>query len=207
MFLLKIKFNANKRLLDIMTFRCTICDRLFNSQGALEQHKRESSAHAPSFDCKTCDRSFKSQDALEQHKRDSHVHAPSFACKICDRSYNSQDALEQHKRDSPLHRQDTETPLDVFFRSYPTFNHIPSLPPATSFANLRRHEGWHRDSPESDEAWNNYQDALKSELRMWYGAEDDLTAWHALCRAIGVVPLPQTPAQCEKVKYCVVDIL
>jgi hypothetical protein len=34
---------------------------------------------------------------------------------------------------------------------------------------------------------------------MWYGAENDLTAWHALCRAIGVEPLPKTCAQCEEV--------
>jgi hypothetical protein len=30
---------------------------------------------------------------------------------------------------------------------------------------------------------------------MWYGAENDLTAWHALCRAISIEPLPKT---CEK---------
>jgi hypothetical protein len=34
---------------------------------------------------------------------------------------------------------------------------------------------------------------------MWYGAENDLTAWHALCRAIGVEPLPKTCEQCEEV--------
>jgi hypothetical protein len=33
-----------------------------------------------------------------------------------------------------------------------------------------------------------------------YGAEDDLTAWHALCRAISVEPLPQTCEQCEEVR-------
>jgi hypothetical protein len=34
---------------------------------------------------------------------------------------------------------------------------------------------------------------------MWYGAENDLTAWHVLCRAIGVEPLPKTCEQCEEV--------
>jgi hypothetical protein len=28
---------------------------------------------------------------------------------------------------------------------------------------------------------------------------EDLTAWHALCRAIGVEPLPKTCEQCEEV--------
>jgi hypothetical protein len=34
---------------------------------------------------------------------------------------------------------------------------------------------------------------------MWYGAENDLTAWHALCRAIGIELLPLTYEQCEEV--------
>ncbi|CZS94515.1 uncharacterized protein RCO7_11685 [Rhynchosporium graminicola] len=78
------------------------------------------------------------------------------------------------------------------------FGYGPSLPPATSYANLQRHEGWRRGSAESDDAWNRYQDALQSELYLWYGAENDLTAWHALCRAIGVEPLPKTCEQCEE---------
>jgi hypothetical protein len=89
--------------------------------------------------------------------------------------------------------------LDTFFRSFPTFDYDPSLPPARSYANLREQQGWRRGEIESEIAWNKYQDALGRELRMWYGAEDDLTAWHALCRAIGVGPLPATCEQCEKV--------
>ena len=65
--------------------------------------------------------------------------------------------------------------------------------------NLRTHEGWRRGDPASKDAWNRYQDALASELRKWYGAENDMAAWHALCRAIGVKPLPRTCEQCEEV--------
>jgi hypothetical protein len=94
----------------------------------------------------------------------------------------------------------TETPLDMFFRSFPTFSYNPSLPPATSYANLQRYEGWHGGSAESKDAWNKYQDALQDELHLWYGVENDLTAWHALCRAIGVEPLPETCELCEEVE-------
>ena len=181
---------------------CDDCDRSFNSEEALQQHLRDSPAHAPSLDCETCDRSFSSEEALQQHLRDSPVHSPSFDCDDCDRSFNSEEALQQHLRDSPNHRQDTETPLDVFFHSFPTFDYDPSLPPATSYVNLRRHEGWRRNSVTLDNAWNRYQDALQSELHMWYGSEDALTAWHALCRAIGVEPLPKTCEQCEEVGDC-----
>ena len=177
------------------SFDCDDCVRAFDSEEALRQHLRNSPAHA--FDCDDCDRAFDSEEALQQHLRGSPAHAPSFDCETCDRSFGNEEALEQHLRDSRIHQQDTETPLDVFFRSFPTFDYDPSLPPATSYANLRRHEGWRRGSAASDDAWNRYQDALQSELHMWYGAENDLTAWHALCRAIGVEPLPKTCEQCE----------
>jgi hypothetical protein len=123
------------------------------------------------------------------------AHAPSFDCETCDRSFSSEEALEQHLRDSRIHQQDPETPLDFFFRSFPTFDYDLSLPPVTSYANLWEQERWRRGSAVSDDAWNRYQDALESELHIWYGAGNDLTAWHALCRAIGVEPLPKT---CEQ---------
>jgi uncharacterized protein YlaI len=180
-------------------FECETCDRSFDSEKALEQHLQDSPAHTPSFECKICDRSFNSESALEQHLRDSPAHAPSFDCKTCDRSFDSESALEQHLRDSPVHQQAPDTPLDLFFRSFWTFEYDPALPPATSYAYLQEHEGWRRGEAASKDAWNQYQDALEGELRMWYGAENDLAAWHALCRAIGVEPLPQRCEQCEKV--------
>jgi len=152
-----------------------------------------------SFCCVPCDRAFNREEALQQHLRDSPAHAPSFDCDDCDRAFNSEEALQQHLRDSPNHQQVTETPLDVFFYSFSTFDYDPYLPPATSFANLRRHEGWRRGNAIADSAWDKYQQALESELHMWYGAESDLTAWHALCHVIGVEPLPKTCEQCENV--------
>lgn len=178
---------------------CLPCNRTFLTSGALQQHKRDSAAHTQSFDCVDCNRSFKSQDALEQHWRDSPAHAQSFDCTDCNRSFNGEDALEQHWRDSAAHHQVPETPLDAFFRSFQTFEYDPSQAPATSYARLRAHEGWQRGDPASADAWDRYQDALEGELRLWYGEEDDLAAWHALCHAIGVEPPPQTCDQCEQV--------
>ncbi len=184
------------------SFDCNDCNRSFSSEGALQQHIQNSPAHAPSFDCNDCNRSFNSEEALQQHIQNSPAHAPSFDCNNCNRSFSSEGALQQHLRDSPIHQQDKGTPLDVFFQSFPTFDYNPSLPPATSYANLQRHEGWDRGSSESSNAWDGYQNALQSELQMWYGAEDDLTAWHALCHAIGVEPLPTTCEQCQEVGNC-----
>lgn len=169
-----------------MSSRCVLCDR------SLQQHLRDSPVHARSFDYEDCDRSFNSEEALQQHLRDSPAHASSFDCGDGDRSFESEEALQQRLRDSRIHQHNTETPLDIFFRSFPTFYYDPSLPPATSYSNLQDYKGWRRGDSESKDAWNRYQDALQSEPHMWYGAEDDLTAWHALCRAIGVEPRPKT---------------
>jgi hypothetical protein len=83
-----------------------------------------------------CDRSSDSEEAL---------------CETCDRSFGSGEVLEQHLWDSRIHQQDTETPLDIFSRSFPTFDYGPSLPPATSNANLREYEGWRRSHAKSDD--------------------------------------------------------
>jgi uncharacterized protein YlaI len=168
--------QQHKRESPAHTFDCRTCDRHYGSGTALQQHLRDSPVHAPSFDCEDCDRSFDSEEALQ---RDSPAHAPSFDCEDCDRSFGNEEALEQHLRDSRIHQKDTETPLDVFFCSFPTFDYDPSLPPATSYANLQRQERWGRGSAVS----NRYQDAL-----------------HALCRAIGIDPLPKTCEQCEEVR-------
>lgn len=191
--------RRHKRDAPAHSFDCTTCDRHFGNVKALQQHLRDSPVHASSFDCDDCDRSFDSEQALKQHLRDSPAHATSFDCDTCDRSFGSDEALRQHLRDSRGHQQVPETPLDLFFRSFRTFEYEPSLPPATSYACLRKHEGWQRGEAASDDAWNRYQDALEKELRMWYGSENDLAAWHSLCRAIGVEPLPQTCERCEEV--------
>jgi hypothetical protein len=149
--------------------------------------------------CETCDRSFASEEALEQHIRDSPAHAPSYDCETCDRSFASEEALKQHIRDSPAHALQRNTPLDIFFQSFPALSYDPALSPAESFARLRKYYRWQRGTPDSQEAWDRYQSALKEELNLWFGAEDNIVAWHALCRAIRIKPLLATCEGCEKV--------
>lgn len=105
----------------------------------------------------------------------------------------------RRSRHSRRTQQDTEAPLDVFSRSFLTFEYDTCPPPATSYANLRRHKGWRRGSAASDDAWNKYQDTLQSELHIWYGEEDDLAMWHTPYHAISVKPLPKICDQCEEI--------
>lgn len=182
---------------------CQPCKKSFVNQDALDQHLRDSPAHKITFPCEPCNRSFVNQDALDQHLRDAPAHgAPTFDCELCNRSFVHQEALDSHVQTARIHQRRVNTPLDNFFRSYPDFAYDPSLPPAMSYASLQKHKRWRRWQSESNEAWESYQNALNAELEMWYGAEDDLTAWHALCRAIGISPPPATCERCEQVKRC-----
>jgi hypothetical protein len=93
----------------------------------------------------------------------------------------------------------SESPIDQFFESFPSFKYSSSLLPSTSYKHLQKHQKWLPGSPESKENWERYQSSLRHELDLRYSAEDDLNAWHPLCRAIGINPLPATCVECEKV--------
>ena len=86
-----------------VTLDCDECDRAFDTEQALQQHLRDSPAHAVTFDCDECDRAFDTEQALQQHLRDSPAHAVTFDCDECDRAFDTEQALQQHLHDSPAH--------------------------------------------------------------------------------------------------------
>lgn len=187
--------------------RCDLCDRCFADPEALQQHIRDSITHTIPFRCEPCNRSFKSQEALDQHSRDSPSHAISYDCGPCNRSFGSQNALDQHIQYSSVHIAPPTTPLDAFFLSFTAFEYDPDLPPSESFAQLKRFYGWRRGDPDDRQAWIGYQAALEEEVRLWFGAEDDLSAWHSVCRAIGIEPLPATCSRSKKVRTHLASII
>ncbi|KAL3460881.1 hypothetical protein BJX64DRAFT_261998 [Aspergillus heterothallicus] len=182
----------------VVSHKCNICDRSFRSPEALEQHVRNAPAHVLSHRCTVCERSFRSPEALDQHTQNSPRHAPSYSCGQCDRSFRSQDALDQHCRDSATHQLPT-TPLNSFFQSFAGFRYDPRLPPNDSFSSLQRRYGWHRGDEREARAWKQFQQALTEEFDLWFGAEDDIATWHALCYALRITPPPPTCRDCKKV--------
>lgn len=95
-------------------------------------------------------------------------------------------------------------PLDNFFHSYPSFHYNASTPPSTSFNSLRTHltkrHRWPPKCREHDELWEQYQDALTEEFNLLFGVQNDLDAWHSLCRAVRIDPLPTTCKDCRSVR-------
>ncbi|OJJ79521.1 C2H2-type zinc finger protein [Aspergillus glaucus CBS 516.65] len=125
------------------------------------------------------------------------AHTPSHECELCDRSFSSQKALNQHLRNLPPHFQLPKTPLNIFFQSFDGFKFDPNLPPSESYPSLQRFYGWRKGNKDSAQAWDQYQEALTQEFKLWFGAEDDIAAWHSLCRAVGIEPLPRSCLECE----------
>ncbi|KAJ5774985.1 hypothetical protein N7457_009881 [Penicillium paradoxum] len=103
--------------------------------------------------------------------------------------------MDQHIQNSSAHIAPLNTPLDVFFQSFHGFDYDRELSPSQLFTQLQRFNGWRRHNPTEKAAWALYQSALEEEVKLWFGAEDDLGSWHSLCRALEIKPLPMTCAQ------------
>ncbi|XP_006461878.1 hypothetical protein AGABI2DRAFT_178859 [Agaricus bisporus var. bisporus H97] len=89
-------------------------------------------------------------------------------------------------------------PMDQFFSQYSWFDYNAPLPASQQFKRLREEAGWNRGDAEGTQAWEGYRTALVRQFNSTYSSDlDDLEAWHALIRHIGVVELPNTAEECQ----------
>lgn len=92
------------------------------------------------------------------------------------------------------------TPLDIFYQIYEKesgFKYNRASNPLAAFRALRRHMRWSDDDSNYEYAKLRYRAALNDELKVWFGSGDDLGSWHALCRAVGIAPLPRDGGGCQ----------
>lgn len=127
----------------------------------------------------------------------------SWICPSCSAVITSRQRTSHSCSSSDPGPSTNDGPLDKFFHIYHSFRYNASIPPAMSFESLQTHlqkrHKWSRESPESKELWHHYQAALTQEFNLWFGVEDDLDAWHSLCRAVRITPLPTTSELCRSV--------
>jgi hypothetical protein len=199
---------------DHKTTYCGQCKQDFPNEAALAQHVGASPTHKVTH-CGECNRDFSNEAALEQHVRDSPIHKATH-CGDCNRDFPNENALAQHLSDSSVHAgssqgsgvptppshcySDVNTPLDTFFSSFPNFMYDPLQHPSASWSVLQRSYGWGRESAEGKAAKRRYEEALRAEVKVFFGKEADMTSWHTLCRAIGVESVPGTVSACEQVR-------
>ncbi|KAK4867258.1 hypothetical protein LT330_000768 [Penicillium expansum] len=143
------------------------------------------------FTCTPCNCNFKDQAGLDHHLQLSLAHA--FDCKPCGQASNSWELLGIHC-ESTLHQRMMNSPLNAFFRSWSGFLFHAQLPPHRNWDELRKFCCWDDQSPQYRAAWIQYQDALASEVTIWFGDVLELESWHKLCGAVGISPLPSTCA-------------
>lgn len=198
-------------------WRCTVCDREMQHVSKADHlagkaHARELkfvgplSPIVPSHASSTV----VSGATVAQNTKPKNHRAPntnenpqptSWTCPSCDNVFS----LKQKTSHSCAYSiPKSSGPLDNFFRSYPSFHYDASTPPATSFNSLRDHLAklykWPHKCSERDRLWGRYQDALTEEFNLLFGVKDDLDAWHALCRAVRIEPLPTTCKDCRWVR-------
>jgi len=105
------------------TNHCRVCNRLYTSTSALDQHYRDTPVHPK---CTRCNVGFMDNAAilavsfltvfpiwvvshkcrhLPKHNASAHrpITSAAFSCRIRDRGFPNTIALEQHYRDTPVH--------------------------------------------------------------------------------------------------------
>ncbi|KAF9443008.1 hypothetical protein P691DRAFT_764677 [Macrolepiota fuliginosa MF-IS2] len=90
-------------------------------------------------------------------------------------------------------------PLEIFFRRYAWFRYRRDESAEEQFNRLRREAKWKRSDPENDEAWEGYRTALVRQFNTSFSSDDNnIDAWHALLRHIGIYNPPETVKKCKE---------
>jgi hypothetical protein len=103
---------------------------------------------------------------------------------------------------TPVLRQHRETPRFIadYFAQFPTFRYNARREVWEQFYALRGQMGMNWDDARFESERDTFRDALVQEFNGFYGTdENDLRAWRALCREVGVEPLPTTIKSCRQV--------
>ncbi|KAI0773917.1 hypothetical protein C8Q74DRAFT_1200046, partial [Fomes fomentarius] len=93
--------------------------------------------------------------------------------------------------------------IHEYFAQYPDFGFSVTSPFLKEFKRLAKAQRWVPDSPRRKKERETLRDAMVKQFNMMYGKDlDDLSAWKALCDALGagrvVDPIPHDISQCRK---------
>lgn len=104
----------------------------------------------------------------------------------------------------------TPAPLETFFAGFAAvgFTYHPTASAQKNFARLCKASGWVGNSSARTHARQGFKDALVQQFNFLYGVNgNDLAAWHHLCDAIDIQPVPDTVEECRKVGYLTLNAL
>jgi hypothetical protein len=96
--------------------------------------------------------------------------------------------------------EEEPSPLLSFFSHFPGFNYNPTKSSTSEFYRLCRHMRWKRNSPEREEAYRDFSNAMASQFGRKYGVHmDDLGAWQRLCQRLEINPVPDDLEEAREV--------
>lgn len=87
----------------------------------------------------------------------------------------------------------------TFFNKWPEFDYNREAEVITEFKRLCREKQWSKE--ERQDVKDDLRNAMVHRFNEIYGTNDkDLEAWKKLCKDVHVDPIPNTLAECEKVR-------
>lgn len=88
------KVIKNKRIRrDKDNYKCTVCDKLFETRGTYEYHRQK---HKRRPECKKCNLTFISKTLLWSHNNIVHKQVKRYACSICKRIFFTEIGYQTH---------------------------------------------------------------------------------------------------------------
>ncbi|XP_013396621.1 zinc finger and BTB domain-containing protein 24 isoform X2 [Lingula anatina] len=82
--------------LGISPFKCTVCERMFSSNTALQEHTRLHKGIKP-LKCEICNRSFRQVSCLRRHLV-THSSETPYSCEICGKKFSQPQYVRSHKK-------------------------------------------------------------------------------------------------------------
>ena len=86
----------NPKKLNVETFQCKTCEKIFNSKSDLDAHNKTHSNEKQHI-CKICYKQFDTKYRLKSHQK-THTNEKKFVCKICpdNRRFKTKGQLKSH---------------------------------------------------------------------------------------------------------------
>jgi hypothetical protein len=96
--------------------------------------------------------------------------------------------------------------IESFFAQYPAFDYCKEYPIVEEFYRMCDSFGWEKDDEEKKAAQFGFKTAMVLAFNALYGTDvNDIGAWHKLCVALDITPLPSGLKDCRNVSCHLVN--
>jgi KRAB domain-containing zinc finger protein len=87
--------HVKEQHLNPMAFKCSVCNKSFNTNSTLVIHSRHHSGELP-FSCPFCDKWFRARSIVSLHVLRKHTTPRRYPCQHCHKTFSTCARLERH---------------------------------------------------------------------------------------------------------------